>query len=97
MSESEIGGEAELSQKQTERLKARAKIAALRDAQKPTPEEIAARDMTEVDVVITSEAQPWFGGVPRRNGELCTGPKWEADLMARNGHCTIVPSKPKEV
>jgi hypothetical protein len=46
-------------------------------------------------VVITTEAQPWFGGVPRKNGELCTGPRWEADIMAANGHCTIVPEKRK--
>lgn len=68
---------------------------AIKEARKSaTPTKVVeaqAKDETMVRLVITSELRPWAMGHPMEHNQIYEIMRWEADLIAANGHGVIIP------
>lgn len=70
-----------------------AKIKAARDARKGShpPASPSVADETKVRLVVTTELRPWAQGKPMEHNQIYEIARWEADLIAANGHGVIIP------
>lgn len=70
-----------------------AKIKAARDARKGVGAQApgAVADETKVRLVVTTELRPWAQGKPMEHNQIYEIARWEADLIAANGHGVIIP------
>lgn len=50
-----------------------------------------SKDETTVQIVITTSLRPWAMGQPMEHNQIYEVMRWEADLIAANGHGVIIP------